>query len=1187
MTVINHKNISGITSITTPAGSDNLFTVHTNDTTERFRIDASGHQNISGIITAANFKTGTSNLHSTGLNIQDLDVDGHTNLDNISIAGVSTFSGAVNTQALTATTGTFSGNVSIGGTLTYEDVTNIDAVGVITARDGVQINADNKYLKIGAGNDISIVHTGGESVIANATGHLTRRSDVHKWENYNASTEYLRILSGGEVLIGRTAKPNDINKLVVTGTSPADTYDSTLYLEGSETSGAVNTGGALAFGGHDGGAARNWGNIYGMKENGSSGHTNSYMSFHTRAQGGNPTERLRIDSSGKVGIGTDNIRTTSAATLEIGGVGGTPTPHLTLRRMNTVGNGNDLGIICFAGDGPGAVNGNRYGAQIYAAGTGTWTGSSYPADLIFRTTPSGATSPTEKLRISSDGKINTGDPASLATDDFNITATGTGATLSLNRAKTGNASDNDLLGALSFQSYPAGQGYASAEAGIRAYAATGQSGSAAPTELRFYTKPSTVGPGAGASERLRITPDGRFSLGQSITASPGAVFHIDWDSNNLLMLDNNSASTQKMFFASQGAVHAQIYGTSASGAVTIESDPSNNHGSSFINFKVDNGEAFRIDTSGRLKINHTDHPGQLDDTFLSIYDTNTDSGISKNYAMIALHNYGTGSTGDVAGIGFGAGSSFTYTKGSIAFQRTDSYGRGALSFYTNNDGDTTLVNDTDERMRIASNGDVHLGNWSSQGTTYGKARLNIRGVDNIATSFALASSYLHIGGQESTLGGLYPISFGHTKASYTKASSYIGAKVTDSASAEKTSLVFATRDAVTDSDPTERLRIHHDGIPTIPLSPTAHQSINASALVNTSGRQPASNNQFQTNGTNNLSAGWYTIAACSSGRASGRIGIRDLASSRHQAVTFYAAHHYGGGTSQNCINTIFSSGRHSGNPLGALRIKAYGTYDGAMVQVYLRDGTNNCQAFLLGDNLQTQGWIMKNWVADGTDPGTVSNHANIHNNMSTPGSYSDLNELQGGGMSSGGHIIPDADNRWTLGRGSYRWHEIFCMNSSNTTSDETLKQDIAALTTAEMNAAKRLSALFKTYRWKDAVTEKGTDKARTHTGIIAQQVKSAMEAESLDPAKYSFYCSDEWYEDSNGTKLPLDTATRQGDSVGVGTNTTLGGSIVVPTGFNKVTRYSIRYVELLAFISAYNEQRFTSIESRLTALESS
>ena len=38
-----------------------------------------------------------------------------------------------------ATKGTYSGDVSIGGTLTYEDVTNIDSVGLITARQGIEI----------------------------------------------------------------------------------------------------------------------------------------------------------------------------------------------------------------------------------------------------------------------------------------------------------------------------------------------------------------------------------------------------------------------------------------------------------------------------------------------------------------------------------------------------------------------------------------------------------------------------------------------------------------------------------------------------------------------------------------------------------------------------------------------------------------------------------------------------------------------------------------------------------------------------------------------------------------------------------------------------------------------------------------------------------------------------------------
>ena len=40
-----------------------------------------------------------------------------------------------------ATKGTFSGNVGIAGTLTYEDVTDIDAVGLITARSGIEVGA--------------------------------------------------------------------------------------------------------------------------------------------------------------------------------------------------------------------------------------------------------------------------------------------------------------------------------------------------------------------------------------------------------------------------------------------------------------------------------------------------------------------------------------------------------------------------------------------------------------------------------------------------------------------------------------------------------------------------------------------------------------------------------------------------------------------------------------------------------------------------------------------------------------------------------------------------------------------------------------------------------------------------------------------------------------------------------------
>ena len=86
--------------------------------------------------------------------------------------------------------------------------------------------------------------------------------------------------------------------------------------------------------------------------------------------------------------------------------------------------------------------------------------------------------------------------------------------------------------------------------------------------------------------------------------------------------------------------------------------------------------------------------------------------------------------------------------------------------------------------------------------------------------------------------------------------------------------------------------------------------------------------------------------------------------------------------------------------------------------------------------------------------------------------------------------------------------------------------------------------MFKTFRWKDKVVEKG-DKARTHTGIIAQDIQSAFSAEGLDASNYGLFTSDTWTNDDG----------------------------------KEQTRLGVRYPELFSFI-------FSSIEARLTALES-
>ena len=62
---------------------------------------------------------------------------------NINSSGVVTatkFVGPFDTLSgdyITGIAATFTGNVSIGGTLTYMDVTNVDAVGIITAQEGI------------------------------------------------------------------------------------------------------------------------------------------------------------------------------------------------------------------------------------------------------------------------------------------------------------------------------------------------------------------------------------------------------------------------------------------------------------------------------------------------------------------------------------------------------------------------------------------------------------------------------------------------------------------------------------------------------------------------------------------------------------------------------------------------------------------------------------------------------------------------------------------------------------------------------------------------------------------------------------------------------------------------------------------------------------------------------------------
>ena len=173
------------------------------------------------------------------------------------------------------------GTVSIAGTLTYEDVTNVDAVGLITARDGIKVGSgitlsvdgdifatgvvtattfsgaftgdgsalpgvantnviftdkvslgDNERVALGIGSDLSLLHDGSQSYIINSTGNLDIRTGSNSSDSIDiqssiGSENMAKFIPGGAVELYH----NNNKKLetasggvTVTGTVAATSY---------------------------------------------------------------------------------------------------------------------------------------------------------------------------------------------------------------------------------------------------------------------------------------------------------------------------------------------------------------------------------------------------------------------------------------------------------------------------------------------------------------------------------------------------------------------------------------------------------------------------------------------------------------------------------------------------------------------------------------------------------------------------------------------------------------------------------------------------------------------------------------------------------------------------------------------------------------------------------------------------
>ena len=296
--------VGGGTSIFTPA--TNILTLGTNNT-EKVRIDANGNTNITGVTTAANFKTGVSNLHNAGLTLTGGQLDVGSNIK-IGTAGV-----------VTATT--FSGS---GASLTNLPAGNLTGT-VADARIST-LTASKLTGALPAISGANLTGIAGITINNNANGRIITATG--NADEVDAQTS-LFFTAGSDP------------KLTISGTGHAQ-------LNLTSTGGTDHTG--INFGDS---ADINAGMIQ-------YSNSNNAMQFHT-----NGGEKLRIDSSGRLGLGLNNpdtlfhIKDTSNSAMMRLESSSYSSYIAQIQSNNNVGNGSLAGNLYLRGQTGITMSGNN------------------------------------------------------------------------------------------------------------------------------------------------------------------------------------------------------------------------------------------------------------------------------------------------------------------------------------------------------------------------------------------------------------------------------------------------------------------------------------------------------------------------------------------------------------------------------------------------------------------------------------------------------------------------------------------------------------------------------------------------------------------------------------------------------------------------------------------------------------
>jgi len=233
----------------------------------------------------------------------DMDINGTLETDALTIGGtaIGSIYGVIAGSSSIVTTGALdSGSITSGFGTIDTGSSAITTTGVITGGT-VEATTDTA-----ADDNAAMGYTATEGLILTGQGSST---DVVIKNDADANviqiptgTEYVGIGMDGDVsqignsLIVGGAK----NSVTIPESGGLATYDTTSMVEG--------VGGALFFRGNQtGSTATQLAVIHAYKANGTAGDTSGDLAFCTRVNGGNTTEKMRINSAGDVTVSTGNL----------------------------------------------------------------------------------------------------------------------------------------------------------------------------------------------------------------------------------------------------------------------------------------------------------------------------------------------------------------------------------------------------------------------------------------------------------------------------------------------------------------------------------------------------------------------------------------------------------------------------------------------------------------------------------------------------------------------------------------------------------------------------------------------------------------------------------------------------------------------------------------------------------------